>query len=172
MINYDLTRIKLIAFDIDGVLSRSTISIDETGNPIRTASVKDGFAIHLALKLGFPIAIISAGHSDSVQRRYERLGSLDVHMSCSDKIAMYEQLLQKYNLKDENVLYMGDDIPDIPILKRCGCPCCPNDASPEVRDICIYVSHIDGGMGCGRDVVEQVLKAQGEWLSDPSAYIW
>ena len=172
MINYDLSKIKLLAFDIDGVLSASTIPVGEDGQPMRTANIKDGYAIHLALKLGMPIAIITGGTHEPVRRRYESLGSRDVHLGCCNKIETYLALLQKYGIKDENVLYMGDDIPDYEVLKRCGCPCCPRDAAPEIQNICLYISHHAGGMGCGRDVIEQVLRAQGKWMSDAEAFRW
>ena len=172
MINYDLSKIKLLAFDIDGVLSASTIPVDEDGQPIRSANVKDGYAIQLALKQGLPIAIITGGRNEAVRRRYEGLGCQDVHLGCSMKIKTYEALLGKYGLKDENVLYMGDDIPDYEVMKRCGCPCCPKDAAPEICEISLYISHCPGGMGCGRDVIEQVLKAQGKWMADRMAFGW
>lgn len=172
MINYDLSKIRLLAFDIDGVLSASTIPVDDDGQPIRTANVKDGYAIHLALKQGLPIAIITGGRHEAVRRRYESLGCQDVHLGCSMKIETYEALLKKYGLMDENVLYMGDDIPDYEVMKRCGCPCCPKDAAPEIREISLYISHYPGGTGCGRDVIEQVLKAQGKWMADRMAFGW
>ncbi len=172
MINYDLKKIKLLAFDIDGVLSASTITVGDDGQPMRTANIKDGYAIHLAQKSGVPVAIISGGTNEAVRRRYEGLGLQDVHLGCSVKTSVYTSLLEKYSLKDENVLYMGDDIPDFEIMKRCGCPCCPKDAAPEIREISLYVSHYAGGMGCGRDVIEQVLKSQGKWMADHKAFEW
>lgn len=172
MINYDLTKIKLLAFDIDGVLSASTISVGDDGQPKRTANIKDGYAIHLAQEVGIPVAIITGGTCEAVRYRYEGLGSRDVYLGCSTKIETYNYLLEKYSLKDENVLYMGDDIPDYEVMQRCGCPCCPKDASPEIQEIALYISHCAGGMGCGRDVIEQVLKAQGKWMADAEAFRW
>lgn len=172
MIDYDLTKIKLIAFDVDGVLSSNTITVDDTGMPARTANIKDGYALHLACKLGLPVAIITGGDNEAVRLRYEKLGLQDVHLKCHDKIVVYESVLQKYGIKDENVLYMGDDIPDYRIMKRVGCPCCPSDAAPEIREIALYVSHKAGGQGCGRDVVEQVLKAQGLWMTGEESFVW
>ena len=128
--------------------------------------------LHLALKSGIPVAIISGGRNEAVRRRYEGLGSQDVHLGCSVKISTYTSLLEKYSLKDENVLYMGDDIPDYEIMQRCGCPCCPSDAVPEIKALSRYVSHRAGGQGCGRDVIEQVLRAQGMWLKDKKAFGW
>ena len=172
MINYDLTKVKMLAFDVDGVLSSCTVPVGEDGQPIRTANIKDGYAIHLAIKLGYVVAIITGGSSESVRNRYELLGCQEVHLGCSKKMLTYEMLLSKYGITDENVLYMGDDIPDYEVLKRCGCPCCPRDAAPEIQHICLYVSHHAGGMGCGRDVIEQVLRAQGKWMSDAEAFRW
>lgn len=172
MINYDLTKIKALAFDVDGVLSAETITMDANGVPLRTVNIKDGYAIQLAVKMGLHIAIITGAKVDAVRVRYQGLGVPDVHLGCSVKMPVYESFLQKYELTDEEVLYMGDDIPDLEVMHRCGCPCCPADAAPEVISASIYISHLRGGYGCGRDVVEQVLRAQGKWLSDEKAFGW
>ena len=172
MINYDLTKIKALAFDVDGVLSAETITMDANGVPLRTVNIKDGYAIQLAVKMGLHIAIITGAKVDAVRVRYQGLGVHDVHLGCSVKMPVYESFLQKYGLTDEEVLYMGDDIPDLEVMRRCGCPCCPADAAPEVISASIYISHLRGGYGCGRDVVEQVLRAQGKWLSDEKAFGW
>jgi 3-deoxy-D-manno-octulosonate 8-phosphate phosphatase (KDO 8-P phosphatase) len=172
MINYDLTKIKALAFDVDGVLSAETITMDANGVPLRTVNIKDGYAIQLAVKMGLHIAIITGAKVDAVRVRYLGLGVPDVHLGCSVKMPVYESFLQKYGLTDEEVLYMGDDIPDLEVMRRCGCPCCPADAAPEVISTSIYISHLRGGYGCGRDVVEQVLRAQGKWLSDEKAFGW
>ena len=172
MINYDLTKIKALAFDVDGVLSAETITMDANGVPLRTVNIKDGYAIQLAVKMGLHIAIITGAKVDAVRVRYQGLGVPDVHLGCSVKMPVYESFLQKHGLTDEEVLYMGDDIPDLEVMRRCGCPCCPTDAAPEVISASIYISHLRGGYGCGRDVVEQVLRAQGKWLSDEKAFGW
>ena len=172
MINYDLTKIKALAFDVDGVLSAETITMDANGVPLRTVNIKDGYAIQLAVKMGLHIAIITGAKVDAVRVRYQGLGVPDVHLGCSVKMPVYESFLQKYGLTDEEVLYMGDDIPDPEVMRRCGCPCCPADAAPEVISASVYISHLRGGYGCGRDVVEQVLRAQGKWLSDEKAFGW
>ena len=172
MINYDLTKIRLICFDVDGVLSGSTIPLGEDGIPRRTVNIKDGYAIRLSGLMGVPVAIISGANDERLLTRFGLLGVEDVHIGCAVKIKTYDALLSKYGLSDEEVLYMGDDIPDWEVMQRCGCPCCPGDAAPEIRDISVYVSHIPGGMGCGRDVVEQVLKAKGLWMSDKKAFGW
>lgn len=172
MINYDLKKIRLIAFDVDGVLSASQISMAVDGTPLRTVNIKDGYAIQLAIKMGIPIAIITGGNVEAVRKRYEGLGSKDVYLGCSVKVQVYEQLLAKYGISDEEVLYMGDDIPDYEIMKRCGCPCCPADAVAEIKEITTYVSPYCGGAGCGRDVIEQVLKAKELWMSSEKAFGW
>lgn len=172
MINYDLKKIRAIIFDVDGVLSAETITLSADGEPLRTINIKDGYAIQLAVKQGLHMAIITGGNTSAVRIRYEGLGVQDVCMGCAVKIETYEQLLEKYGLKDEEVLYVGDDIPDYEVMSRCGCPCCPADASAEIQDISLYVSHRPGGHGCGRDIVEQVLRAQGKWMSDRKAFGW
>lgn len=172
MINYDLTKIRALCFDVDGVLSAETVPMDSMGNPLRTVNIKDGYALQLAVKMGLHVAIITGARVESVRHRYEGLGIPDVHIACSVKLQTYEAFKQKYGLSDEEVLYMGDDIPDYEVMQRCGCPCCPADAAPEIRQSSIYISHLRGGYGCGRDVIEQVLRAQGKWMADEKAFGW
>lgn len=172
MINYDLKKIKAVVFDVDGVLSAETIVLDSTGEPLRTVNIKDGYAIQLAMKQGLRVAIMTGGKTEAVRKRYAGLGVEDVFMGCSVKIKTYEEFTKRYGLNDDEVLFMGDDIPDFEVMRRCGCPCCPADACHEVREISLYVSHYKGGFGCGRDVLEQVLTAQGKWLSDEKAFGW
>lgn len=172
MINYDLKKIKAVIFDVDGVLSRETITLASDGEPLRTVNIKDGYAIQLAQKLGFRIAIITGGNTPAVFTRYDRLGVKDIYMGCAVKVTTYREFLQKYGIADEEVLYMGDDIPDYEVMRLCGCPCCPADACPDVKSIALYVSSRKGGEGCGRDVIEQVLRAQGKWLADAKAFGW
>lgn len=172
MINYDLKKIKAIIFDVDGVLSSEVIPMHPDGEPMRTVNIKDGYAIQLACKQGLHIAIMTGGSTESVYRRYTGLGVADVYMKCAVKIKTYEEFLAKYSLTDDEVLYVGDDIPDYEIMKRCGCPCCPADACPDIKDISIYISNRNGGMGCGRDIIEQVLRVHGKWMSDARAFGW
>ncbi|MBR6989059.1 MAG: HAD-IIIA family hydrolase [Bacteroidaceae bacterium] len=172
MINYDLSKIKAIIFDIDGVLSAETITMNAEGEPLRTVNIKDGYAIQLAVKMGLHIAILSGAQTESVRRRYEGLGVPDIFLKAAVKIQVYDDFLAKYGLSDENVIFVGDDIPDYEVLSRCGCPCCPADAAPEIKEICTYVSHKKGGYGCGRDIIEQVLRAQGKWMKDKKAFGW
>jgi len=172
MINYDLKKIKAVIFDVDGVLSMETIPMADTGEPLRTVNIKDGYAIQLAQKSGLRIVILTGGYTDAVRVRYEHLGVEDIYMRAAVKIKVYEEFLQKYGLTDEEVIYMGDDIPDYEVMRRCGCPCCPADACPDIKAVSRYVSHLNGGCGCGRDVIEQVLRAQGKWLKDAKAFGW
>lgn len=172
MINYDLQKIRAIIFDLDGVLSSSTISLGTDGVPMRTVNIKDGYAIQLAVKMGLHVAIISGCKIESVRSRYEGLGMTDIYLGASVKIKTYEDFLVKYGLKEEEVMFMGDDIPDLEVMRRVGCPVCPKDACGEVKAVSIYVSDNQGGYGCGRDVIEQTLKAQGKWLKDERAFGW
>ena len=172
MINYDLNKIKAIIFDIDGVLSAETITLSAEGDPLRTVNIKDGYAIQLAMKLGLRIVILTGGKTKSVRIRYEGLGVEDIYMGCAVKIETYDEFLKKYGLTDEEVMYMGDDIPDLEIMRRVGCPVCPKDACEEIKDISVYVSDKIGGHGCGRDVIEQTLRAQGKWVMNAKAFGW
>lgn len=172
MINYDLKKIKAIIFDIDGVLSSETITLSSEGEPLRTVNIKDGYAIQLAMKLGLRIAIMTGAKVTSIRKRYEGLGVEDIYIGCSVKIETYEAFLQKYGLTDNEIMYMGDDIPDFEIMRRVGCPVCPKDACAEIKEVSIYVSDYLGGHGCGRDIIEQVLRAQGKWIMDKKAFGW
>lgn len=171
-INYDLKRIKAIAFDIDGVLSAETIVLDVSGEPMRTVNIKDGYAIQLAVKKGLHIAIITGGHTHAIEVRYKGLGVTDIIMDSAVKIHDYRALRDKYQLRDEEMIFVGDDIPDIEVMRECGLPCCPKDAAPEVKEVSTYISHCMGGFGVGRDIVEQVLKAQGKWMDSAEAFGW
>ena len=172
MINYDLTRIRAIVFDVDGVLSCQTITLAADGEPLRTVNIKDGYALQLAVKMGLRVAIITGGNTQSVRQRYERLGLTDVYMGAAVKIKTYESFVSKYGLHDDEVMYMGDDVPDLQVMHRVGCPVCPKDACPDVKAAAVYVSDFSGGEGCARDVIEQTLRAQGLWLSDERAFGW
>lgn len=172
MINYDLKKIRAIAFDVDGVLSAETITLSHDGEPLRTVNIKDGYAIQLAQKQGLRIAIITGGNTEAVRKRYEGLGVEDIYMKCSVKIKTWDEFLSKYGYSDDEVIYVGDDIPDYEIMNRCGCPCCPADACADIKAISLYVSNCKGGQGCGRDIIEQVLRVQGKWLSDSKAFGW
>lgn len=172
MINYDLNKIKALAFDVDGVLSAETITQHPDGDPMRTVNIKDGYALQLAIKMGLHVAIITGGKVEAVRKRYEGLGVPDVHLGCAIKINTYNAFRDKYGLKDEEIMYMGDDIPDYEVMSVCGLPTCPNDAAPEIKSVSKYVSPKNGGYGCVRDVVEQIMKVKGLWMADKKAFGW
>ena len=172
MINYDLKKVRAIVFDVDGVLSASTVQMDRDGEPMRTVNIKDGYAIQLAEKLGLRIAIMTGGRNKEIQRRYEYLGVEDVFLNCSVKIRVWNDFVEKYQLEDDEVIYVGDDIPDYEVMKRAGCAWCPKDASPDIKEISDYVSDVVGGYGIARDIIEQVLRAQGKWVMNGKAFGW
>ena len=172
MINYDLTQIKAILFDVDGVLSAETITMNDDGQPMRTMNIKDGYAIQLAVKRGLHIAIMTGGTTASIRHRYEGLGVQDIYLRCAVKLLVYEEYMKKYGLHDHEVIFVGDDIPDYEVMARCGCPCCPADACAEIKSVSRYISQRTGGYGVGRDIIEQVLKAQGKWMGDKTAFGW
>lgn len=172
MIDYDLKKIKAVIFDVDGVLSAETIPLHPNGEPMRTVNIKDGYAIQLAMKHGLRVVILTGGNTESVRMRYEHLGVEDIYMGCSIKLKVYDEFLAKYGLHDDEVMYMGDDIPDYEIMRKVGCPVCPCDACPDIKQISVYVSQKKGGHGCGRDVLEQVMRAQGTWLNGLKAFGW
>ncbi len=172
MINYDLKKIRAIVFDVDGVLSTSTVQMNEQGDPIRTLNIKDGYAIQLAQKLGLHLAIMTGGHNDNVRKRYEYLGVKDIYMNCAVKLDSWSDFLDKYGLHEDEVMYVGDDIPDFEVMQHAGCPCCPHDACIEIKAISLYISDCQGGYGVARDVIEQVLKAQQKWRTTAKAFGW
>ena len=158
-----LPEINTFIFDVDGVLTNGMLTIMPDGELVRHMNVKDGYAIKIALNKGFKVCIISGGTNKAVKSRLAALGISDIYLGAHDKINQYNELVEKYNLKPENVLYMGDDIPDIPVMQKVGLASCPNDAVPEVQQISKYISYKKGGEGCVRDVIEQVLRVQGKW---------
>ena len=155
--------ISTFIFDVDGVLTDSSVHITETGEMQRIMNIRDGFAMKAALESGYNVCIISGGNNAGVRIRLENLGIKDIYLSTPDKVVTYNQYLKMYNLKSENVLYMGDDIPDYHVMQLVGLASCPQDAVPEIKAIANYISHINGGRGAVRDVIEQVMKVQGKW---------
>lgn len=173
MSNYKekLLKVNTFIFDYDGVLSDGKILITSDGDALRTANVKDGYAMQLAIKKNYRIAIISGGYSESMKMRLESLKITDIFLGVDKKIDVYNNYLEKLNLEKENVLFMGDDIPDYEIMLNAGVPTCPADAVEEIKKAATYISHQSGGQGCVRDIIEQVLKVQGKWMND-DAYHW
>lgn len=172
MIDYDLKKVSTIIFDVDGVLSTSTIPMSAEGEPMRSLNIKDGYAIQLAIKQGLRLAIITGGRDVGIMKRYSKLGMEDIFMGCGVKLEVFREYLRKNGLTKEEVIYVGDDIPDYEVMGEAGCPCCPNDACPDIKALSRYVSPYDGGMGCARDILEQVMRAKGMWLSSAKAFGW
>ncbi|GAB6394833.1 MAG: HAD-IIIA family hydrolase [Bacteroidales bacterium] len=170
-INYDLTKIKAFVFDVDGVLSGEIIPLDSNGDPMRTVSVKDGYAIQLAVKKGFHIAIITGGYTAAVRLRFARLGVPHIYMQSSVKMKDFKDFLAKTGVAMEETVYAGDDIPDYDIMSIAGLPVAPADAVPEIKRIARYISPCKGGEGVARDVIEQTMKVQGLWMCD-DAFGW
>ena len=160
--------IKAFVLDVDGVLTDGTLLLLEDGQQVRRMNIKDGYALQLAIKKGYHILVISGGNSDAVKLRLQKLGVVEVYMNVIDKKGILQEYALKYDLKWEQVLYMGDDIPDLFPMQMVGLPCCPADAVPEIKSISHYVSQVNGGCGCVRDVIEKVLKLNGQWNADSS----
>lgn len=158
--------INAFAFDVDGVLTNGSLILLPNGIMARTMNVKDGYALQLAVKRGYKIAIISGGNSVEVIERLNLLGIYDVYMNTKNKTEALEHFLQKYNINKNEVLFMGDDVPDVEVMKQVGVPCCPNDAVVEVKQISNYISPFCGGQTCVRDVIEKVMKLQNNWLHE------
>ncbi|HNU37936.1 KdsC family phosphatase [Macellibacteroides fermentans] len=170
-INYDLRKIRGFIFDVDGVLSKDVIPLHPNGDPMRTVNIKDGYALQLAVKKGYQVAIITGGYTDSVKMRFERLGVKYIYMRSSVKMKDYTDFMNRTGLKPEEVLYAGDDIPDYEVMKLVGLPVAPADAASEIKDISLYISSKNGGEGIARDVIEQTMKTQGTWLTG-EAFGW
>jgi 3-deoxy-D-manno-octulosonate 8-phosphate phosphatase (KDO 8-P phosphatase) len=167
----DLVKIKAFVFDIDGVLSLQTISLNAFGVPNRTVNLRDGYALQLAVKKGYYIAIISGSNSKEYLRRLKLLGIKDVYLNSRSKLEHFNNFLKKHNLKNSEVLFMGDDIPDFQVMKQTGVPVCPSDADSEIKQVSSYISDKKGGEGCVRDVIEQVLRLHNNWM-DTDAFTW
>ena len=168
----DLTLIKGIAFDVDGVLSPSTIPMGVDGMPCRMLNIKDGYAIQLAVKKGLKIAIISGGRSEAVELRYRSLGVEDIYMGAAFKLPLFERWLKERGLDAGEVIFVGDDIPDIHTMQAAGLSVAPADAACQVKEIADYISPCEGGRGVARDIIEQVLTAHGQWMDDDHAFGW
>jgi len=156
-------KITTFIFDVDGVLTDGTVLVLDNGLQARRMHIKDGFALQMAEKNGYRVLIISGGHSPQVAQRLEKLGITNVHMTVLDKKTFLINYMTENKLRTEEVLYMGDDLPDLPALSVVGLPCCPADAVNEVKESVQYISPVDGGCACVRDVVEKVLKLNGHW---------
>lgn len=170
--SYDLQQIKAVAFDIDGVLSPVTIPVGPDGVPQRMANIRDGYALQLAVKKGLKLAIISGGCTESSRLRYSALGFKDIFLGIADKSECILQWMHDNRLSREQVAYVGDDIPDIPPMHQVGLAVAPADAASDVLQVAGYITRAAGGHGVARELIEQILRAKGLWLSDPSVYSW
>lgn len=164
----NFTSVKAFVLDVDGVLTDGSLLLLDDGQMMRRMNIKDGYALQLAIKKGYHILIISGGSSDAVKLRLQKLGVNEVFMKVTDKKNMLISYVAKHNLLWEQVLYMGDDIPDLAAMQLSGLPCCPADAVPEIKTIAHYISPLNGGNGCVRDVIEKVLKLNSHWTVDES----
>lgn len=172
MIPYDLTKIRAAVFDVDGVLSPSTIPMNDTGVPVRMVNIKDGYALQLAVKKGLKIAIITGGDTPSVAVRYNALGIKDVYLKAADKLPLLEKWMHANGLAPEEVAYIGDDIPDIPAMRHVGLAIAPADAAADAKETALYISPVRGGYGVARELLEQVLRARGLWMTHADAFGW
>ena len=166
-----LRNVKAFIFDVDGVFTDGTVYLDPSGEMVRSMNIKDGYAVQYCIKKGYPVGIISGGNSESVRERFRRLGITDIYLKSHNKMDDFEDFMYKYSLMAEQILYMGDDIPDHQIMSRVGVPTCPSDAVQEIKKLSTYISDKKGGQGCVRDVVEQVMKLHGTWMSE-EAFQW
>ncbi|MGB7786506.1 MAG: HAD-IIIA family hydrolase [Salinimicrobium sp.] len=161
-----LAHITTFIFDVDGVLTDGSIQISTNGELLRTMNIKDGYAMKHAMQQGFTVCVISGGNNEGVRHRLRNLGLTDIYLGCPDKVEQMEEFFDIYEIKPEEVLYMGDDLPDLYAMQKVALPCAPQDAAAEIKDISKYISHKKGGKGCVRDVIEQVLKVQGKWIPE------
>ena len=173
MSNYKerLHKIKAFVFDVDGVLSSSLMNMTEDGTPIRTANVKDGYALQYAMKSGYIVAVITGADTTMVRNRCKIFEIESLYCKSANKLTDYEHFKQKHNLTNSEIVYMGDDLPDIPVLRQAGISCCPADAAHEVKEVVDYISHINGGCGCVRDIIEQTMRAQDKWMTG-EVFVW
>lgn len=173
MANYKalLNDVNTFIFDYDGVMTDGRVILLHEGQPLRSANVKDGYILQLIVKLGYNVVIISGGLSRSMENRLDMLGIRDVFLGVKNKKEVLTEYLAGKKIDPRNVVYMGDDIPDYEVMKMVGIPVCPADAAEEIKSISIFISDRKGGDGCVRDIVEQVLKVQGKWMSK-EAYNW
>jgi len=158
-----MNTIDTFIFDVDGVLTDSSVHVSQNGEMLRIMNIRDGFAMKAAIESGYNVCIISGGNNEGVRIRLRNLGVTDIHLASSNKVETFKEYTELYNIKPENVLYMGDDIPDYHVMQLVGLPTCPQDAVAEIKAISKYISHKNGGKGAVREVIEQVMKVHGKW---------
>tara|TARA_B110000444_G_scaffold22112_1_gene18375 strand:+ start:787 stop:1317 length:531 start_codon:yes stop_codon:yes gene_type:complete len=164
-----LPQIKTFIFDVDGVLTDGKVLVTTKGEMYRALDTKDGYAIKCAILQGYKIVIISGGTNEGIRDRFKALGISDIYLGAHHKLDPFQDLIDNYDLNPEEILFVGDDIPDIPIMEKVGISCCPADAVSDVKSIVNYISHKNGGQGCVREIIEQVLRVQGKWSLDIGA---
>jgi 3-deoxy-D-manno-octulosonate 8-phosphate phosphatase (KDO 8-P phosphatase) len=156
-------KVTCFVFDVDGVLTDGGLLLLEDGQMARQMNIKDGYALQLAIKKGYRVLAISGGNSEAVKQRLARLGVVDVFLKVENKKQLLLDYLQENKIDQKEVLYMGDDIPDYEVMREAGLSCCPADAAPEIKQIATYISGLNGGAGCVREIIEKVLKQRGDW---------
>ncbi len=159
-----MNQITTFIFDVDGVLTDGSIHVTPTGEMLRNMNIRDGYAMKAALENGYTVCIISGGSNEGVRVRLRNLGITDIYLGVPNKVETFKEFIDIYTIQPENVLYMGDDIPDYHVMQLVGLPTCPQNAVPEIKGISKYISHVEGGKGAVRDVIEQVMKVQGKWM--------
>lgn len=164
-----LPKITTFIFDVDGVLTDGKVLITDDGSFLRAVDTKDGYAMKCALIQGYRIAIISGGTNEAVRERFNALGIEDIYLGAHHKMEAFEDFITKHQLNPEEILYVGDDVPDLPVMEKVGVGCCPKDAVPDITSRADYVSHKNGGCGCAREIIEQVMRVQGNWRLDIGA---
>lgn len=170
--SYDLSTINAVVFDIDGVLSPSTVPMSPDGVPMRMANIKDGYALQLAVRKGIRLAIISGAATEAVEKRYSALGFHDIYLGISDKATCMRQWMEDNNLTVSETAYVGDDIPDMPAMRMAGLAVAPADAAIEVKRLASYITVAKGGHGVARELLEQILRAQDKWMDNKEVYSW
>ncbi len=166
-----LSKINTFIFDVDGVMTSGIVLLSPGGEMLRSMNVKDGYALQLAVRKGYQIIIISGGSCESVRHRFQLLGIDEVYLGVGNKLKLFEKLLSDNKLDPDRVLYMGDDIPDFKVMNKVGVPACPANAVEEIKAVSKYISSFEGGNGCVRDVIEQVMKVHGTWFDD-DGFLW
>lgn len=168
-----LHTVTTLMFDVDGVLTDGSVLATDTGEQLRVFNIKDGYALQLAVKRGYRVVIITGGKSPGVIKRLQGLGINDIYTAVPDKLVKFDEYVKEHQLPAEQIMYMGDDIPDYAIMQKAGLPCCPADAATELKEISLYISPFAGGKGCVRDVIEKIMKVQGKWtVDDYQNLIW
>jgi len=166
-----LKNITTFILDYDGVLTDGNILVTQDGDALRTINTKDGYILQYAVKKGYKVIILTGANAQSIRLRFVELGIKEVHQGIEDKLAFFKTYMETHQLNLDNILYIGDDIPDYPVMKIIALPVCPADAAEEIKSISKYISDKTGGKGCVRDIIEQVMKVQGKWMND-DAFVW